>query len=66
MTTFSIRRFVCQVAVIGSLFTTAASVLASDNTPAKPDAPKTQLAKPANLPAVHRPHTAGRDFDTIY
>ncbi|HMB96123.1 MAG TPA: hypothetical protein VKK61_08805 [Tepidisphaeraceae bacterium] len=68
MTTFSIRRSLCRAALIGSVLTASTLAWGCETIPAAdpPDspAPKTHVA-PKNDPPK-RPHTAGRDFDTIY
>jgi hypothetical protein len=71
MTTFSIRNSLFQIAVTGILLSGTTALAGCENMPvsdppaAQQDAPKAQPAKQTDQP-VHRPHTAGRDFDTIY
>lgn len=65
MTTFSIRRSLCAVAMLGTLLCGTTLFAGCETTPASDPPPKAQVARQTIPPASH-PHTAGRDFDTVY
>jgi uncharacterized lipoprotein YajG len=63
MTTFSIRRFVCGIAL--TMLTGTAAFAGCETTPAaQPNVPKAQMLRQTNPPK--HVHTAGRDFETVY
>jgi hypothetical protein len=64
MTTFSIHRSLCGIAMLAAVLTSVTVAMGCETLPAS-DAPKAQVVK-RTIPPVSHPHTAGRDFDTVY